>query len=92
MTDRPIHLRQYDFFKEVEHAEDSVTVPVWITQSSLDGMIAMIHYCKGLDHAGKGRVPGSDELITFYRTIRHSIDEQNKEYRLDQNEKETKDA
>lgn len=65
MNDRPIHLRP----STQPHTEASVTCPVWLTQSSLDGMQAMIQFCSGMEAAGKGRIPGSFEIVMFYRTL-----------------------
>jgi len=72
-NDAPIHLRKYSFFEGLDNSEDSVTVPVRLTQSSLDGMNALINYCKGLEDSGKGKVPGSFELVIFYRTIKDCL-------------------
>ena len=69
MNDRPIHLPP----STVPHQEPSVTCPVWITQSNLDGLQALIKWLEGFESAGKGRVPGSFELISFYRTLCSSI-------------------
>ena len=69
MNDAPIHLRKLSYFESQEMQEDSVTVPIWITQSSLDGMCALIHYCHGVE----GTPPGSFELTMFYRTIKDCL-------------------
>lgn len=72
-NDRPIHLSQYSICSRQPNADDSVVVPVWITQSNLDGLQAMIQFCGGLEVAGKGRVPGSFELVMFYRQLQSAI-------------------
>ena len=69
MADRPIHLPP----SSVPHLEPSVTCPVWITQSSLDGMLMLLTFCQGMEAAGKGRIDGSFELTMFYRTLRSAI-------------------
>lgn len=78
-NDMPIHLSNYQICRERERpqTEPSVVVPVWITQSSLDGLNALIHYCSGVENSGKGRLPGSFELVMFYRQLRSSIHEAN---------------
>ena len=86
INDPPIHLRRYPYFIPQLHTDDSVTIPVWLTQSSLDGLNALIHYCEGVENSGKGRVPGSFELIMFYRTIRDCLEKAIKE----QEKKETR--
>jgi len=73
MLNSPIHLRKYSFFKDVKQTGDSVTIPVWLTQDSLDGLNALIHYCEGARSSGGGAVPGEHELIMFYRTIKQSL-------------------
>jgi hypothetical protein len=47
---------------------------VRITQSSLDGLQALIQWCDGFKHR-HDVVPGSFELVMFYRELRHSIEE-----------------
>lgn len=80
MSDFPIHLRQYKhLIKIYPHTEDSVTIPVWLTQGNLDGLNMLIHYCKGVEKSGTGRVPGSHELIMFYRTIKECLSKANTE-------------
>ena len=68
-NDRPIHLEGLAICKKRAYTEASVTVPVCITQSSLDGLQAMIRFCEGMEAAGKGRISGSFELVMFYRTL-----------------------
>jgi len=78
LSDRPIHLLEYECIcKRQPYTEPSVTVPVWITQSSLDGLQALIRYCEGYEHNGKGRVQGSFELVMFYRTLKECISKAN---------------
>jgi len=78
MTDRPIHLQHYkNIVKDEPHHDPSVTVPIWVTQSSLDGMIALMNFCDGFEKGGNGRVPGSFEVLMFYRTIRDNIQKAN---------------
>jgi hypothetical protein len=73
-NDRPIHLLEYEHIcKKEPYSEPSVTVPVWITQSSLDGLNALIRYCEGYEHNGRGRVSGGHELVMFYRQLQTAI-------------------
>jgi len=72
-NDRPIHLARLSICDRHPNHDDSVRVPVWITQSNLDGLQAMIQFCGGLEAAGKGRVPGSFELTMFYRQLQSAI-------------------
>lgn len=80
MNDMPIHLRKLSYFEPKEMQQDSVKVPIWITQDSLDGLCALIHYCAGLK-ASEGTPPGSFELTMFYRTISSCLQEYKKEER-----------
>ena len=41
-----------------------------VSQSTLDGMMALINWCDGFQAGGKGRVPGAWELCMFYRSFR----------------------
>lgn len=75
IIDPPIHLTQYNICKREPHCEPSVTVPVWLNQSRLDGLQTLIQFCKGMERSGQGIVPGSFELVMFYRTLRSSIDD-----------------
>ena len=78
MTDRPIHLHHYkNIVRDMPHHDPSVEVPVWITQSSLDGMITLMNFCDGFEKGGNGKVPGSFELLMFYRTIRDNLQKAN---------------
>ena len=61
-NDLPIHLNA-----------DHVNIPVTLFQSQLDGLCALIHFCDGLNQAGKGRVPGSFELVMHYRELRNRV-------------------
>lgn len=79
INDKPIHLAELEICKREPHSEPSVNVPVWITQSSLDGLQALIQFCNGAEHSGGGRVPGSFELIMFYRTLGSCIRKANAE-------------
>lgn len=79
-NDPPIHLAQYQICDKRPHSEASVNVPVWITQSSLDGIQTMIKFCDGLQRGGNGTVPGSFELVMFYRTLRGAIDKAEEEH------------
>lgn len=72
-NDRPFHLAELSMYVKQAHTEPSVTVPVWITQSTLDGLQALIRFHEGHLAAGKGMVSGSHELIMFYRTLVDSI-------------------
>jgi len=71
--DGPIHLAEFSICKKQPHSESSVTVPVWITQSSLDGLQALIRFTYGLRASGKGSIPGEFELIMFYRQLASAI-------------------
>lgn len=73
MSDRPIHLEGLAICNREPHSEPSVVVPVWITQSSLDGLFAMMQVCDGFEKSGKGRLNGWFELTMFYRTLRECI-------------------
>ena len=78
-NDRPIHIAELTgIYTPTPHAEPSVTLPIWITQSSLDGLQALIRYCEGYEHNGKGRVTGGFELVMFYREIQHKLYEANR--------------
>lgn len=79
INDKPIHLAEFEICKREPYSEPSVKVPVWITQSSLDGLQALIQYCNGVEASGKGRVPGSFELLMFYRTLGSCIRKANAE-------------
>ena len=73
-NDLPIHLRSYqNICVPKQHTEDSVIVPIWITQSSLDGLCMAIKYMDGLRDSGKGTSPGHFELVMFYRTLAECI-------------------
>jgi hypothetical protein len=52
-----------------KHTEASVTVPVWIRQSSLDGICDLIAWCDGFRDAKGGTIPGAFELVMHYRTL-----------------------
>jgi len=59
-----------------KHTEASVTVPVWIRQSSLDGICDLLAWCDGFRDAKKrfsmserGTIPGQFELVMHYRTM-----------------------
>lgn len=74
MNDKPLHLSELKICNREEYGggfkcEPSVTVPIWVTQSSLDGMQTLIQFLAGLEAAGKGQTPGGFELIMFYRTL-----------------------
>ena len=57
------------------YAEPSILVRTAVTQSHIDGIIALIHWCEAHEHA-KGRVPGAYELTMFWRTLRGNIQEE----------------
>lgn len=69
MSDMPIHLPP----SGQPGTEASVTCPVWITQGALDGIAMLLAYCDGVEAAGRGRLPGSFELIMHYRQLRSAI-------------------
>lgn len=52
-----------------KHTEASVTVPVWIRQSSLDGICDLLAWCDGFRDAKSGTIPGQFELVMHYRTM-----------------------
>ncbi len=81
-NDRPIHLLKYpSICTPKECQDDSVVVPVWITQSTLDGLQALIQFLAGVEGRGEGRVPGNHELVMFYRTLGSSISDANNKAR-----------
>lgn len=69
MTDKPIHLADFAITQKEPNSEPSVTVPVWITQSSLDGLFELMRFLDGLSRGSDGIIPGSFELTMFYRTL-----------------------
>jgi len=69
MTDAPLHLSELSICKRSPYSEASVTVPIWVTQSSLDGLQSMIRVCEGLEASGHGKLSGSFEIVMFYRTL-----------------------
>jgi len=71
ITDPPLHLPP----STQPHTEASITCPIWVTQSNLDGIQALMQWCEGFEASGKGRVPGSFELTMFMRTIKRNIRE-----------------
>ena len=56
-----------------KYTEASVTVPVWVRQSSLDGICDLIAWCDGFRDAKGGTIPGIHELIMHYRTLTSCI-------------------
>lgn len=66
------------------HTEASVTCPVWITQSTLDGLSMLNTWLEGFHGAGKGQVPGHHELVMFYRTLRSAVAEHYKKTDADE--------
>jgi len=52
-----------------KHTEASVAVPVWIRQSSLDGICDLLAWCDGFRDAKSGTIPGQFELVMHYRTM-----------------------
>jgi len=78
MSDRPIHLRKFEHICTPRpNTDDSVVVPVWLTQSNLDGLYTLIQFFNGLGAAGQGRVDGTFELTMFYRQLQSAISEAN---------------
>lgn len=71
MSDMPIHLPP----SSIPGQEPSVTCPVWITQSALDGIAMLLAYCAAVEASGKGRVAGSFELMMHYRNLKSAISE-----------------
>jgi hypothetical protein len=87
-NDKPFHLSNTSICQKQPHTEDSVTVPVWITQSSLDGLQALIRFIEGFERAGNGQVSGGHELVMFYRTLTHSITEADRKMKEQLNKSE----
>ena len=77
MAEKPIHLIRTEEQKSTWQ-EASVKVPVWITQSSLEGIEQLIAWADGFESAKGGQVPGKFELVMFHRTIRANIIEAKK--------------
>jgi hypothetical protein len=46
---------------------------MWTDQQTVDGLNALIHWLKGYERKGEGRVPGHFDLIMHYRSIRLAI-------------------
>jgi hypothetical protein len=69
MNDRPIHLPP----STEPSREPSITVPVWITQSNLDGLHALMQWLDGFIDAKGGTIPGHFELVMHFRQIRSAI-------------------
>lgn len=63
-NDLPIHLNT-----------ESKNLTVTLFQSQLDGLCALIHFCEGIEASGKGRVPGSFELIMHYRELTRRVNQ-----------------
>lgn len=56
---------------EDPHHEPSVVLDkVWIPQSHLDGLNALLHFLDGMERGGQGRVPGKFELVMHLRGLR----------------------
>ena len=86
-NDRPIRLPKHPD----PYQEPQCTIPIWITQSNVDGMQALIQWIDGFQRAGhQGNVPGGHELIMFYRTIASAVYKHNEELRLAEAEKNEK--
>lgn len=80
--DRPIHLSDFEMTQRSPHTEASVIVPVWITQSALDGMLELMKFIEGLQAGGSiGNVPGAFDLAMFYRRIGNALRGAEDEYR-----------
>lgn len=73
MSDTPIHLAELNICHIAPHTEASVTVPVWITQSNLDGLQTLLTFISGFEAGGHGKTPGAMDVLMLYRTIRASI-------------------
>lgn len=84
--ERPIHLRQYSICKVEPNTDDYVVVPVWIRQSSLDGLQEVIAYLDGLVKSSNDYF-NNFELVMFYRTLRDCIDKAEKAAEIERNEK-----
>jgi hypothetical protein len=69
MSDGPIHLAP----PTDKYSEASVTTPVWLTQSHLDGLQTLMAWCDGVKSGGGGNVPGHFELVMHYRLLRAAI-------------------
>lgn len=58
---------------------DSKLVPVYLFQSHLNGLCALIHFCHGLERGGAGTPPGMHELIMHYRELAARVREEPKQ-------------
>lgn len=72
-NDKPIHLAEYDCSIKEEHSERYVNMNICIRQSDLDGLFTLMSFCNGFSKSGNGIVPGSFELVMFYRGIRAAL-------------------
>lgn len=70
-NDKPLHLSDLSIVDKNQYTEASVTVPVWVPQSHLDGLQALIHYLDGLGSQNGNRqyAPGQMDLIMHYRSL-----------------------
>lgn len=50
-----------------------------VTQSTLDGLNALIHYLGGFENGKSGRIPGHFELVMHYRALQ-GYDKSDKNY------------
>lgn len=74
LNDAPIHLTNYKICKKSAHTEAQVTVPVFITQSNLDAIQALIKWIAGFQAGGnRADVPGGFELMMHYRSLASAI-------------------
>jgi hypothetical protein len=69
MTDLPIHLPP----SQDPHSEPSIHVEVWLPQSNLDGLHALLQWLDGYESAKSGKIPGHFELISHFRQLKSSI-------------------
>jgi hypothetical protein len=81
-NERPFHLAELAMYKHKPggYAEPSVTVPICVTQSALDGLNTLIRLLEGYQLAKSGQIPGHFELIMFYRTLTGSIHAANQHF------------
>lgn len=55
------------------HTEPSATVPVWITETDLQGLTALVHWLDGFESAKPGQIPGAHELVMFVRRMNSAV-------------------
>lgn len=73
MVDSPLHLAELSICKRVEGTESSVVVPVWLTQSGLDGLYALLVASDGFSRSGQGQLPGVFAATMLYRSLANGV-------------------